>query len=262
VVIHEFGHAAAQVLFGLKPGPIGFQLYFYIPAFFADVSASWRLKPRQRVVVDVGGIYFQSIAASLLWIAYLGTHFGPLRTAVVASDTLCLISLNPFVKFDGYWLLTDALAVPNLGKLSTQVLIERARRLFGRSGQQRPVPVNNTRKLVLASYAVLKNGFWLWLVSMIVRRRIALSGNTKAAILDFLLQAVRGLQTLDPALVLASVLGLALLVLLLLTTCCLFGNLLVAAGKFAMSLSQRRRPSHGSGAEIEAGSRQSASEAL
>jgi putative peptide zinc metalloprotease protein len=262
VLIHEFGHAAAQVLFGLKPGPIGLQLYFYIPALFADVSGSWGLKPRQRIVVDVGGVYFQCIAASLLYLLYTGTHFAPLKTAAVASDALCLISLNPFLKFDGYWMLGDVLAVPNLRDLSRKVLVEYVSRLLGRRVGRRPVPVSIARKVILALYALLKNCFWLALVSFIVRGSIPLWANAWGNVSNFLQQALRGFQTLDPALLLASVLRLSLLILLLLTTCCLFGNLLVAAGKLAVAFAQRCRSLRGSATEIEAGSRQGASEVL
>jgi len=262
VLIHECGHAAAQALFGLKPGPIGFQLYFYIPAFFADVSGSWGLKPRQRIVVDVGGVYFQCIAASLLYLLYTEIHFGPLRTAAVASDGLCLISLNPFLKFDGYWLLGDALAIPNLRDLSRKVLVEYVWRLFGRRPRRRPVPVSNARKVVLGSYALLKNCFWLALVSFIVRGSIPLWANAWANISGFLREALHGLQTLDPALLFASVLRLLLLILLLLTTCCLLGNLGVGAATLVVSFARRYRASRRLAIEIKASSREGASEPI
>ena len=69
---HELGHATACTRFGCPHGDIGFGLYFIFPAFYSDVTKAWRLQARERAIVDLGGIYFQSLvvigaAAYGLW---------------------------------------------------------------------------------------------------------------------------------------------------------------------------------------------------
>jgi putative peptide zinc metalloprotease protein len=217
VLFHEFGHAAAQIRFGLRTGPIGFQLYHYIPAFFADVSNSWKLKARQRIAVDIGGIYFQSMMASLFYLIYLKTDFVPLLAAVIASDTLCVISINPFLRFDGYWLLTDALAVPNLRERSERQLAALLRRLSGRPPKHDLAAVSRTRSALMVVYTIVRNAFWLFLSILIIRRASHIYVSALALMKNFFALINRGIEFGDLALLISSVIRMTLFVLLLLT---------------------------------------------
>jgi hypothetical protein len=225
VLIHEFGHAAAQVRYGLNTGSIGFQLYFYIPAFYADVSNSWSLKPRQRMVVDIGGIYFQSIAASVLCMVYLKTEFVPLLAAVVASDTLCLVSLNPFLRFDGYWLLTDALAVHNLRENSEKILANSVRRLFGLKVEGPPVLIKKGRAIILAFYAVVRNCFWLLLAFLIIDRASHVYTAASVLFSKLFAQMLKGIEVANWALLFSSVIRSILTALLLMSMASLLAGI-------------------------------------
>lgn len=216
VLIHEFGHAAAQVRFGLSTGPIGFQLYHYIPAFFADVSNSWKLKSRQRIAIDLGGIYFQSIAASLLYLLYLKTESIPFLAAVIASDTLCLIAINPLMKFDGYWLVADILSVPNLQEYSERVVRRTFARLFGRPAEG-PAVMKPGRAALLFTYAIIRNCFWLLLAVFIVRRSSQVYRGASITLSHFYSAMLKGIETSDWALMFSSAVRMVLFVLLLLT---------------------------------------------
>jgi putative peptide zinc metalloprotease protein len=226
ILIHEFGHASAQLRFGVPTGGIGFQLYYYIPAFYTNVSASWSLKPRRRVVVDVGGIYFQSIAASVLCLVYLQTGSLAFLTAAVASDMLCLVSVNPFLRFDGYWLLSDTLAVPNLQKHSLEALKHCWRRLTRRPAASGAPPLSRWRMAALAVYAVLQNCFWVVLVFLIGLKARMIITTSAATISKFASRALEGVRAADAQLILASVLQLLLFVLLLMTVSLLVGKLI------------------------------------
>ena len=224
VLFHEFGHAAAQVRFGLRTGPIGFQLYHYIPAFFADVSNSWKLKPRQRIAVDIGGIYFQSIAASILYLIYLKTDYIPLLATVIASDTLCIISINPFLRFDGYWLLTDALAVPNLREFSEKLLGRFIGRLFRQPVNNNLPKVNRTRAVILMAYAVVRNCFWFLLAFLIIKRAPHIYVAASALLSNFFSLMLKGIEFSDWALFFSSLIRTILFVFLLLTMISLLLN--------------------------------------
>lgn len=114
VIFHEFGHAAACQKFGAKSGKIGFGFYILSPVFFSDVSDAWRLTRKERIIVDLGGIYVQLIITSLLNILFL--FIGDLRIFALTSliSVGILFNLNPFLKYDGYWALTDSINIPNL----------------------------------------------------------------------------------------------------------------------------------------------------
>jgi putative peptide zinc metalloprotease protein len=114
VMAHEFGHASACARYGARPSDIGFALYLVYPAFYSDVSAAWKLSRGQRVVVDLGGCYFQAMITALFVFAYYRTGWEAFHVAILLSLYSALSSLNPIFKFDGYWVLADLLGVTNL----------------------------------------------------------------------------------------------------------------------------------------------------
>lgn len=233
ILIHEFGHAAAQLRYGLPAGAIGFHLYHYLPAFFANASASWKLKPSRRVVVDMGGIYFQAIITSALYLIYLKTQYLPLLIVILTSDSLCLIAINPFLRFDGYWLLVDVLGVPNLQKRSAALLGRYWRRLRGQPAMPDPFPIGGWRAVVISFYSILKNCFWAVLVIVILMKAATLYATARATISKFLSMAFEGFKSADPALVVASLIRLLLFFLLILTLSSLVGNMAVKLWQLA-----------------------------
>jgi putative peptide zinc metalloprotease protein len=240
VLIHEFGHAAAQLRYGLPAGGIGFQFYHYIPAFFANVDASWGLKPARRMVVDIGGIYFQSLAASLIFLLYLQTHFVPLLTTVIASDFLCFVAINPFLRFDGYWLLADALAVPNLKDLSKKLLARCWYSLRARSDGPKTPALGRTRTTLLVIYALLRQCFWVFLVALLFLRARRILGGTWAMFAKLFAFELEGLRTRDLALIAASLIRLVLFTLLVLAPCTVIGSLLLRWAKLGQDRLSRR----------------------
>lgn len=114
ILFHELGHLAACHRWRCPHGALGFGLYFFNPVFYVDVTAAWRLTRQQRAIVDAGGLYIQllfaPIALALFWVTNDPTYL-----MVIAVIDLVLISnLEPFMKLDGYWLLSDLTGVPNL----------------------------------------------------------------------------------------------------------------------------------------------------
>lgn len=179
LIVHEIGHASACARFGEIPSVIGFTLYLVYPAFYSDVSSAWRLTRWQRVVVDLGGNYFQLLLAGVLGLLYLQMHWQALRVALVLIVLSCVFSLNPVFKLDGYWIVADALGVTNLGRAATRVALHFVRRLSGRDAEALPWPGPIIRALLL--YSAMSFLVWaafLWRLVPLVWRSIAgLRGN-------------------------------------------------------------------------------------
>jgi putative peptide zinc metalloprotease protein len=114
IIVHELGHLAACARFGAAHGGIGMGLYWCMPVFYAEVNGAWMLPRLQRAVVDVGGIYLQCAYVVTLGAVYLATGAAAALEAIVWSHFLMLHTLNPVLKYDGYWLLTDLAGAPNL----------------------------------------------------------------------------------------------------------------------------------------------------
>ncbi|MGF9647951.1 hypothetical protein AAIH32_08265 [Pseudarthrobacter oxydans] len=111
---HEFGHAAAARKGGATPGAMGMGLYLVWPAFFTDVTDSYRLGRGGRIRTDFGGLYFNAIVAVGIMGLWWATGFDALLLVVVTQILQMVRQLLPLVRFDGYHILADATGVPDL----------------------------------------------------------------------------------------------------------------------------------------------------
>jgi putative peptide zinc metalloprotease protein len=111
---HEFGHAAAARRGGATPGVMGAGLYLVWPAFYTDVTDSYRLGRAGRLRTDLGGLYFNAIVAVLTVGAWWVTRYDAILLLVATQILQMLRQLLPFVRFDGYHVLADLTGVPDL----------------------------------------------------------------------------------------------------------------------------------------------------
>ena len=113
-LVHEFGHAAACHRGGAQPGAIGMAVYVVYPAFFTDVTASYRLGRAGRLRTDLGGVYFNAITLLAITGTYAATGYAPLLLAVVIVHVELLQQLMPIARLDGYFVVADLVGVPDL----------------------------------------------------------------------------------------------------------------------------------------------------
>jgi putative peptide zinc metalloprotease protein len=111
---HECGHAAACRCGGAKPGRIGVGIYLVWPSFFTNVTDSYRLSRRGRLRTDLGGLYFNLIYVLILAGLYTATSSEILLLVIAVTHLEMLEQLLPFVRFDGYFILSDLAGVPDL----------------------------------------------------------------------------------------------------------------------------------------------------
>ena len=137
---HELGHASASSRYGTPARDIGFGLYLVYPVFYNDVTAAWRLTRRQRLVIDLAGVFFQFLVAGSYLLIYHLTGVQAFYLAAVTIFFLGLVVLLPIFKFDGYWLLSDLLGVPNLSSQIRRVGAHVRDRLTRRSDARLPWP--------------------------------------------------------------------------------------------------------------------------
>ncbi|WP_306925498.1 hypothetical protein [Arthrobacter globiformis] len=111
---HEFGHAAAARRGGATPGAMGAGLYLVWPAFYTDVTDSYRLGRGGRLRTDIGGLYFNAMVAVATMGAWWATGLDALLLVVLTQILQMVRQLLPLVRFDGYHILADATGVPDL----------------------------------------------------------------------------------------------------------------------------------------------------
>ena len=111
---HEFGHAAAARRGGATPGVMGAGIYLVWPAFYTDVTDSYRLGRGGRVLTDLGGLYFNAIVAVAITGIWWATSYDALLLVVATQILQMVRQLTPLVRFDGYHVLADVTGVPDL----------------------------------------------------------------------------------------------------------------------------------------------------
>src|SRR6185503_5633339 len=99
---HEFGHAAAARRGGAQPGVMGAGIYLLWPAFYTDVTDSYRLGRGGRIRTDLGGLYFNVIVAVAIMGIWWATGFDALLLVVATQILQMLRQLTPMIRFDGY----------------------------------------------------------------------------------------------------------------------------------------------------------------
>jgi len=147
-VIHEFGHGYACKLYGGDVPEMGAYFILMTPCAYVNATSAWKFPSRtQRLVVGLGGMYFESIIAgiaAIVWSATDASLFNSLayQTMFVASLTTIGFNINPLMRFDGYYILSDLLEMPNLRSRSTAYIQSRLVHLI--TGAT-PTPIPATR---------------------------------------------------------------------------------------------------------------------
>jgi putative peptide zinc metalloprotease protein len=111
---HELGHAAACRYGGATPGGMGMGLYLVWPAFYTDVTDTYRLPRRDRLRVDLGGLYFNAVVGVVTMALWLLWRNDALLLLVALQVLQMVKQLSPVIRADGYHILSDATGVPDL----------------------------------------------------------------------------------------------------------------------------------------------------
>jgi putative peptide zinc metalloprotease protein len=120
--LHECGHATACRYGGAKPGVMGAGIFILWPAFYTDVTDAYRLDRVGRLRTDLGGIYFNGVFCLMTAGAYALTSFEPLLIVIAVQHLQMLQQLLPFLRLDGYYIISDLTGVPDIFRRIKPVL--------------------------------------------------------------------------------------------------------------------------------------------
>jgi putative peptide zinc metalloprotease protein len=111
---HECGHAAATRYGGARPGAMGVGVYIVWPAFYTDITDSYRLGRAGRLRADLGGVYFNVVFILATAGAYFATGFEPLLVMIPLQHVEIIHQFLPFLRLDGYYIISDLTGVPDM----------------------------------------------------------------------------------------------------------------------------------------------------
>jgi putative peptide zinc metalloprotease protein len=173
---HEFGHAYVATHFGCRVPTMGVAVMMGLPMLYSDTTESWRLTRRSsRLLIDAAGVMAElmvAVLATFLW-AFLpdGGVRGAVFVLATSSWVMSLgVNLNPFMRFDGYYLLSDAVGIPNLQPRSFALARWRVREWLLNFGDEAPEPFPQRTHRLLIAYALAT-----WVYRLVLYVGIALA---------------------------------------------------------------------------------------
>jgi putative peptide zinc metalloprotease protein len=173
-LFHELGHALAVKRWGGEVHEIGILLVLLFPIPYVDASGASAFSSKyQKMVVGAAGILVEILLAALALFVWLIVEPGIVRS--IAFDTLLICGIstlffngNPLLRYDGYYVLADAIEIPNLAKRSRQYLSYLLDRyIIGNAAATRVAMTAGETKWLL-SYAPLSFFYRMFILTVIV----------------------------------------------------------------------------------------------
>nr|WP_241653223.1 HlyD family efflux transporter periplasmic adaptor subunit [Pseudomonas alkylphenolica] len=159
--LHELGHALVATRLGLRVGHMGIAFVVMWPMLYTDTGESWKLRSaRQRLAIASAGIITELGLAGLATLGWALSDPGPLRNALLyLATTSWVLSLalnaSPFMRFDGYFILSDLLDFPNLHERSSALARVTLRRVLLGLDEDWPEAFPPGKRRALVAFAMV-----------------------------------------------------------------------------------------------------------
>ena len=189
--LHELGHALAVRRFGGEVHTLGVMFLIFSPLPYMDATAAWAFRSKwRRVLVGAAGMIAELFAAAVAVFVWAGTGPGILHslaynTIFVASLSTILFNINPLLRFDGYYILSDLLDIPNLHAQSSRELRHLVERFAFGVRQSRSPAGSRSEAFWLSVFGALSGAYKLVVFStilLVVADRFLLAGVIMAAV--------------------------------------------------------------------------------
>jgi putative peptide zinc metalloprotease protein len=145
--IHECGHAFSCRRFGGEVHEMGIMFLVFVPTPYVDASSAWSFSNKwKRIFVGAGGMIIELFVAALCAFVWLNTNRDTLinhlayNAMLIASVTTVVFNANPLLRYDGYYILSDWLEIPNLQNKSREYILGLIKRHVFRIKSQQPLP--------------------------------------------------------------------------------------------------------------------------
>ena len=180
--VHETAHGLVCRRYGGNIRETGFVLAVFTPLAYVDASSSWSFRSRwHRIHTAAAGVYIELVIASIAILFWSWSDSALVRHVlqniiVMASVSTLVFNLNPVMRFDGYYILSDLLQIPNLMTQATQTVNSSARQIvFGQSSAA-PTSIGRER-WILTIYGLLATVWRLMIsVSLLIAASVLFHG--------------------------------------------------------------------------------------
>ncbi|MBU6413136.1 MAG: PqqD family peptide modification chaperone [Planctomycetes bacterium] len=166
---HETGHGVLCKRFGGNVPEFGVMMLVLFPSPFVDASACWAFQSKwQRMAVGAGGMLFELALAAVAAFVWLSVPDGLLKQIAYNAMFTCSVSTilfnaNPLMRFDGYYILSDLLEMPNLMQRSTQMLKYWAHKFIYRLKDINPPATDRDELAILTVFGIASTAYRVFL---------------------------------------------------------------------------------------------------
>lgn len=158
LILHEFGHIISAKFFNTNVKEIGIGMYRIIPVLYVNLNEIWKLNKKKRIIINLSGVYFQSLLGSLIILFFIITQYKILGYLFKINYIVLIFNLNPFFQFDGYWVVTDLIKEKNLNHSSNSYL--------------RNILKKNQTPKIIKVYSFLRLSFFIYILFLFVNKII------------------------------------------------------------------------------------------
>ena len=205
-VLHEFGHGLACKRFGRlsrdggEVHVMGVMFLIFAPMPYVDASGAWALRSKlHRTIVGAAGMMTELALAAVAAVAWVWTagatdpwqqslHAACYYTMFISTVSTIIFNANPLLRFDGYYILSDLLEIPNLAERSRQYVLYLVKRYaYGVSGAMNP-GAGRGEKAWLLGYGLASTAFRLYIcvrILLMLAERYFVVGAAVAAVMAF-----------------------------------------------------------------------------
>lgn len=173
-LIHEFSHAYTAKSFGLRVPQMGVAFLIFFPCLYCNTTDAWQLADRrQRMIISAAGIVSEAVLAVLSTYVWTYTRPGMLNSLAFYLMAVSFVSTlifngNPLLKFDGYFIVSDYLRLPNLQSKSFAYIKHMfMNRLLGMAAVTNPAS-NARQARIFGAYGVCSFIYRIFLYTGIV----------------------------------------------------------------------------------------------
>ena len=173
-LLHELGHAYFCRKFGGEVHTLGLMMLVFTPVPYVDVTSSWSLRSRrQRVLVGAAGMIVELFLAALCSFIWARTGPGGVNAVCynimfITSVSTLLFNLNPLLRFDGYYILTDLIGMPNLAQRSGMHLKHLWKRWVWGLKKSRSPATNGREKVWLTGFGITSGIYRLFVFGAVL----------------------------------------------------------------------------------------------
>ncbi len=126
--LHELGHGIVYTKYGGRCQELGVMILIFMPTLYVNTSGAWKIPDKwQRAAIAAAGMYVElclaAVATFVWWYSHPGwIQYTALNVMVTCSVSSFVFNANPLMKYDGYFIFSDLLELPNLQQRATAML--------------------------------------------------------------------------------------------------------------------------------------------